>query len=391
MARCSLGGGTIELLHHVDELLEVNLAVAIFVNLTNDLVDGFLAEAVVTAKFENLADLVLGDAAGVVLVEHSEGSLQFLLRRNGVLVHGGNHELGVVDETTAVGVDGIEHSLDFLVGHDLSVVLEVSFLDLLDGEFTVSVLVEGLEDLGEVVAFALVKELGSDESEGSLLHGGVALEVAEVGEGLNSLGLLDLELSELNDPWVAESIGSAGSGALVEGEQLGDEILGVGADLLPDAVIEREVALTNLLHDLLIGLSVEGRHAGEKDVDEDTAGPDVALVVVALVKNLGGDVVRGAKLLVKWTVRVVDEGGSEINDLDLVELLVLLEKDVLGLEIAMDDVVLMAVVDAGEDLLHEHGGVTLAEFATVKDLIKELTTLADSKTIERRVKNEIKR
>jgi len=44
----------------------------------------------------------------------------------------------------------------------------------------------------------------------------------------------------------------------------------------------------------------------------------------------------------------------------------------------MHDVVLMAVVDAGEDLLHENGGVALAEFSTVKDLVEELTTLADS-------------
>ena len=43
----------------------------------------------------------------------------------------------------------------------------------------------------------------------------------------------------------------------------------------------------------------------------------------------------------------------------------------------MDDVGLMAVVDAGKDLLHEDCSVSLAELATLEDLVEELTTLAD--------------
>jgi len=46
-------------------------------------------------------------------------------------------------------------------------------------------------------------------------------------------------------------------------------------------------------------------------------------------------------------IRVVDERSSKIDDLDLIELLVLLEENILGLEISVDNVVLMAVVDAG--------------------------------------------
>jgi len=46
-------------------------------------------------------------------------------------------------------------------------------------------------------------------------------------------------------------------------------------------------------------------------------------------------------------IRVVDERSSEIDDLDLIELLVLLEENILGLEISVDNVVLMAIVDAG--------------------------------------------
>ena len=43
----------------------------------------------------------------------------------------------------------------------------------------------------------------------------------------------------------------------------------------------------------------------------------------------------------------------------------------------MHDVLTVAVVDAGEDLLHEDGCVTLSEFATLQNLIEKLTSLAD--------------
>ena len=163
----------------------------------------------------------------------------------------------------------------------------------------------------------------------------------------------------------------------VVGEEGADERLAVLRDGLPDAVVEVELTFTDLLHDVLVGLSVEGRHTRKQDVCNDTAGPDITLFVVVLVENFGGDVIRRAELLVKVSVGVVDERGAEINDLDLIELLVLLEQNVLGLQIAMDDVCLMAVVDAGEDLFHKDGAVAFAEFAALQDLIEELATLAD--------------
>ena len=69
-------------------------------------------------------------------------------------------------------------------------------------------------------------------------------------------------------------------------------------------------------------------------------------MVVVLVEDLGCDVVRSAELLIEVTVGVIDEGGAEVNDLDLVELFVLLEQDVLRLQVTMYDVCLVAVVDA---------------------------------------------
>ena len=127
----------------------------------------------------------------------------------------------------------------------------------------------------------------------------------------------------------------------------------------------------------MIGLSIEGGHSREKNICDDTTGPDVTLLVVVLVEDLRGDVVRSAELLVEVTVGVVDEGRAEVDDLDLVELFVLLEQDVLGLQVTMHDVGLVAVVDAGEDLFHEDSSIALAELTTLEDLVEELTTFAD--------------
>ena len=43
----------------------------------------------------------------------------------------------------------------------------------------------------------------------------------------------------------------------------------------------------------------------------------------------------------------------------------------------MDNVGLVAVVDAGEDLLHEDGAVAFVKLAALEDFVEELTALTD--------------
>ena len=44
----------------------------------------------------------------------------------------------------------------------------------------------------------------------------------------------------------------------------------------------------------------------------------------------------------------------------------------------MDDIVLMAIVDAGEDLLHKNGSVSLRKLSSLQNLVEELSSFADS-------------
>ena len=67
----------------------------------------------------------------------------------------------------------------------------------------------------------------------------------------------------------------------------------------------------------------------EKNVSNNSTTPDIALFIVVLVENFRGNVVGSSKFLIKGLVRVIDKRGSEVDDLDLVELLISLKKDVL--------------------------------------------------------------
>ena len=54
-------GHIIDACHHGDELLELNLTVAVLVNLLDDLVDGLGAQRVGATEAENLSDFVGGN------------------------------------------------------------------------------------------------------------------------------------------------------------------------------------------------------------------------------------------------------------------------------------------------------------------------------------------
>ena len=269
--------------HHRDELLELDFTVTVLVNLFDNAVDSLDAKRISAAEAENLADLIGSNNARAVLIEHAESGVELLLRSEAALASGRDHELGVVDEAAVVSVDSAEHLLDFLVGHNSTVVLQVALLDLFHRELAVAVLIEGSEDLGQVVTLLLAHELRSDESIGGLLERNVGLEFAEVVKGVDGERLVDLKGSELSEPRVLEGLLSRRSFFASVSEEGADERLGVVRDLLPSAVLEGESALTNLLHDLLIGLTIEGRHAREENKCDDTARPDIAFVVVIFI------------------------------------------------------------------------------------------------------------
>jgi len=97
----------------------------------------------------------------------------------------------------------------------------------------------------------------------------------------------------------------------------------------------------------LIRRAIKWWDTRECDISDNTAGPDIALRAVVLSKDFWGNVIWSTKFLIELLVLVEDKRGTEINDLDLIELLVLFEQDVFWLQITMNNLVRVAVVDAG--------------------------------------------
>jgi hypothetical protein len=97
--------------HHLDELLVVDLTVAVNVSLADHLVDLLVGELLAEVGHD-VPELRSGDEAVAVLVEDAEG-LADLLLRVGVLHLASHHgeELGEVDRAVAISVNLVDHVL----------------------------------------------------------------------------------------------------------------------------------------------------------------------------------------------------------------------------------------------------------------------------------------
>lgn len=102
----------------------------------------------------------------------------------------------------------------------------------------------------------------------------------------------------------------------------------------------------------MVGGAIEWWDTRQDDVGDNTAGPDVALGSIILGKHFRSDVIWSSELFVEFLSFLKHERGSEINNLDLVEFLVRLKKNVLRFKIPVDDMICVAIVDAPKDLLH---------------------------------------
>lgn len=157
----------------------------------------------------------------------------------------------------------------------------------------------------------------------------------------------------------------------------GDALLGVDFEHAANEVlgVRRELGGHGELADLDFGeemtnvLVVEGEATGEERKEDDTAGPNVggrAVVVETLLElvrsaqsprrgtetthsdNLGRSVVRRSTARLQQLSTALEGGHSKVGDLDV---LLAVEEEVLGFEIAMANVEAMTVVHSRDDLL----------------------------------------
>lgn len=110
-----------------------------------------------------------------------------------------------------------------------------------------------------------------DEGEGGLFQFLVSSESFQVGESPDGNSSVHLRLTHLYDPGVLESFLSGRSLVGVVSQELRNEVLRLGGDVLPAGFGEGVLSNSDLLHDLLIAVAIERGHTRKNDVEDNSA------------------------------------------------------------------------------------------------------------------------
>jgi hypothetical protein len=131
-------------------------------------------------------------------------------------------------------------------------------------------------------------------------------------------------------------------------------------------------------HDLFVqfvGIGVfEGEEAAQHGIQDDPAGPDIhpdALVSLSR-DHLGRGVAGRPACGLQSLSRFVLVGEAEVDDLDV---FVLVEEQVLGLEVAVHYSVFVDVFHPRQDLLHEGDCLGLGKSLALDDMVEQFSAL----------------
>mmetsp|Transcript_131636 Transcript_131636/g.366847 ORF Transcript_131636/g.366847 Transcript_131636/m.366847 type:complete len:618 (-) Transcript_131636:115-1968(-) len=364
--------------HHHHELLKVDVSIAVAVETlqqlgnclgTCDILDVFVVE--------NDLQLILRDFAIAVLVEDAESRPADVLLQVRALVQRGRQELGVVNDTAAIGVDALQDLLQ-VQGDILQACLGEALLHLGRGEQPVAVAVQGHKGVAERLDLVLVQLVG-DDVERRLLELVLRAEAAEVVDEV----CLQRDVGRLRrlvlDPLVVQGLLGRVAVPRVHLQHHADQILRILRDVLPVCSVERKVAQAYLGEHLGVSLAKEGWVATQHHIHDDAATPYVAELVVLAREHLGRNVIWRARLCRQHLAFLELAREAEIDDLEdvLLDGVLRCEQEVLGLEITVADVQLVHVVDRSQHLLHDDGRLALLEVALLYDAVEELPAGAE--------------
>lgn len=119
-----------------------------------------------------------------------------------------------------------------------------------------------------------------------------------------------------------------------------DQVFRLIRHVRPERTLQTELALLDLLHDLLVRVPLEGRLSAKQHVQNDSEGPHIALLAVCPFNDLRCQIVGSTKYSVHRMLVVDASGRSEVDKLDNGVVLVF-EVDVLRLDITVNNIVLV--------------------------------------------------
>mmetsp|Transcript_77511 Transcript_77511/g.107678 ORF Transcript_77511/g.107678 Transcript_77511/m.107678 type:complete len:486 (-) Transcript_77511:62-1519(-) len=363
---------SLDLGQQVNKLISGDLTILVLITLTNE-VSPLLVIELNTTK--DIGQLVSGNETIVINIEESEGLVELLLGDQLLLSGGGNDEFGEVDLTRAIDIDFLYNSESFsLSGFSILEHLLVSVDELLSGQDTITIGIQTLEGLLKLLLLVISGHLSGDKGQNSLLQfilGGETGQVGDGSSGQNGVG------GVLLDPVVVEGLLSRGSLGGVNSEHSLDELLSIVRDTGPLLLGEVEGTLLDGLDNVGVRLTIEGRVTAKHDIQNDTRRPDIALLIVVLLQDFGSDVVRSTKLLSHLLALNKLSGGTKIYNFNLSILLLAGKQQVLGLQISVDNLSIVAVDNGRQDLLDVISSQLFGEVGKRDDLIEKLTTRAE--------------
>lgn len=149
-----------------------------------------------------------------------------------------------------------------------------------------------------------------------------------------------------------------------------DERFRLCTDVFPLFTIESESAFGDLFHNFLVCLARKRRIPAEKDVEDDSTGPDITFFIVFSLEYFRCNVIGRAKSLAEFLIGVELPGGTEIDDFQGGRFFLGLIDEIFWFEVSMNDFLLVAVKNGGKHLLHDLCSLDFGEGSFLLDLIK---------------------
>lgn len=128
--------------------------------------------------------------------------------------------------------------------------------------------------------------------------------------------------------------------------------------------------MQDIVDNIFVLFATEGRLAAKHNEHDDAHGPHIALCRIAALEHLGRNVVWCTIRLVHNFVGNDALREAEVDQLDMRLVALLIKQEVLGLNIAMADAILMQVAQRVESLFHDSRRLLLGEMLRLDDVVE---------------------
>mmetsp|Transcript_93514 Transcript_93514/g.243578 ORF Transcript_93514/g.243578 Transcript_93514/m.243578 type:complete len:274 (-) Transcript_93514:500-1321(-) len=271
------------------------------------------------------------------------------------LIQRSSQKLRVVNLTTLVAIDILHYLLQ--VGRDLlQAALPHALGELLHAQHAVTVCVHGLKLLPQRLDLVLAEQGGYHVERRflQLVHRPELPQV--VHQSAAQVHLRGSGRREL-DPDVLQGVLGCAPLRLVSLEHAVDKMYGICRNVVPDVAlpVELELALPDLLENLVVRVAIERRLPREQHVHDNSRAPHIAHLVVPSHEHLWGDVVRRPRLGGQRDLFVELAAQAEVDQLQvaLLDRRLVLEEQIFRLQVTVCDAPRVHVVEAAQKLLHD--------------------------------------